>query len=313
MASERRVWAALVAVWVIWGSTYLAIRWTVETIPPFLSAGVRHLVVGSILYAVMRLRGEAAPDRRAWGVAAVVGTALLFGGNGLVSWAEQRVPSGLTALIIAVVPVEIVLFAWLWPRRTDAVPRPSPAIFAGLALGVAGVLVLAGPSTILGAGGADLVGAAVLVLATTSWAAGSVWSRRHAVSVSPFLLVGMQSLAGGVACIAAGLATGEASQVDAADFTPRAVGSLAYLVVFGSLVAYTCYVWLLQHAPPARVATYGFVNPVVAVALGWLLAGETLSWRVALAAGLILAAVLLVLRAPSPSGPVKAVPAEEAA
>lgn len=285
--------AAFLAVYLIWGSTYLGIRWVVETMPPFLSAGVRHLLAGGVLYAFLRLRGEAAPDKATWKAAGVVGVLLLFGGNGLVSWAEQLVPSGLTALIIAIIPVEIVLLAWLWPGGGGK--RPRKTVFGGLALGAVALAVLVGPSALLGAGRVDPLGALVLVAATAFWATGSVYQKNNPTKASPFMATAVGSFTGGVACLAFGSLMGEWSGFDVAAVSARSWWAFAYLVVFGSVVAFTCYVWLLKVSTPARVSTYAYVNPLVAVVLGWLFAGEPLGLRTFLAGALILAAVAMVL------------------
>lgn len=304
--SRWALWSAFLAVYLIWGSTYLAIRFVVLELPPFLTAGFRHLIVGAILFVGLVVSGTPMPDRRTWIVSGVVGTLLLFGGNGLVGVAEQTVPSGLTALVIAVIPIEIVLIAWLWPG--GGIARPRKTVFAGLALGTAGLLVLVGPAAFLGAGRVPLAGALVLVVATLSWATGSVYAKRAKLDASPFVMAAIQSLAGGVACVLVGTALGEWPRLAVVP-SSKALWAFAYLVVFGSLVAYSCYVWLLKVASPARVATYAYVNPVVAVFLGWALAGEPLTWRVALASAVIIAAVAMVASERKPATlPPKATP-----
>lgn len=286
------LWGAFLAVYLIWGSTYLAIRFVVVELPPFLTAGIRHLIVGAILFGALRLSGTPWPDRRTWIVSAVVGTLLLFGGNGLVQVAEQTVPSGLTALVIAVIPIEIVLLAWLWPGG-GGTARPRKTVFAGLALGAIGLGILVGPSAFLGEGRVPVLGALLLLLATASWAIGSVYAKRKNLTDSPFMMAAIQSLAGGVVCLVVGTAFGEWPRMTVVP-SPKAMLAFGYLVVFGSLIAYSCYIWLLKVASPARVATYAYVNPVVAVVLGWAFAGEPLTWRTILAAAVIIGAVAMV-------------------
>lgn len=295
-----QLWGAFLAVYLIWGSTYLAIRFVVLEMPPFLSTALRHLTAGVILYVAMRWSGTPTPDRRVWVVSAVVGLLLLFAGNGGVAYAEQVVPSGLTALIIAIIPVEIVLLAWLWPGAERSKPRKT--VFAGLALGALGLGILLGPQAFLGEGRVDPVGALILLVATLCWAAGSVYAKRAKVQAHPVMMVGIQSLAAGVACVLLGTALGEWPRF--AVPSPKAAFALAYLVVFGSIIAFSCYVWLLKVTTPARVATYAYVNPIVAVFLGWLLANEPLTWRVLLAAAVIIGAVAMVASERKPAAPV---------
>lgn len=302
--------AAFAAVYLIWGSTYLGIRFAIETMPPFLMAGVRWILAGSLLYAWRRAKGDGAPTLRNWGAAAVVGLLLIVGGNGTVSWAQQFVPSGFTALLIAVVPVWIALLEWL---RRDGT-RPTPRVWAGVLLGLAGVGLLVAPAVLGSAdelGPSFLLGSGLILLASFSWANGSLWSRRAPLPASSLLGASMQMLAGGVALTLVGLAAGEASRVDLAGVSACSWLAWGFLVLFGSIVAYSAYVWLLKVTRAELVATYAFVNPVVAVILGVALAGETFSAATGLAAALIVVAVALVVTAPRPGA--KAKPTPEAA
>lgn len=289
-AFRTKLVLAFAALYTVWGSTYLAIRVAIETLPGFLMAGVRFLVAGAALYAYARLRGGARrPTAGEWRATAVVGALLLLGGNGGVVWAEQRVATGLASLIVATVPLWMVLLAWARPDGR----RPSLGVGAGLALGTAGLVVLVGPGTLAGRGAVDGLGALVLLGSAVSWAAGSVYARGAALPPSPLLATGMQMLAGGVLLVGAALATGHAT-VDPGAVTLRSVLALLYLIVFGSFVGFTAYVWLLKVAPPARVSTYAYVNPVVAVLLGWAVLGEPLTARTGMAAAVIVAAVALI-------------------
>jgi drug/metabolite transporter (DMT)-like permease len=220
---------------------------------------------------------------------------MLLGGNGGVVWAEQRVPSGLTAVLIATVPLWVALLDWLW-RGT----RPTALGLAGLALGMARIGLLVGPGELAGSRGVDLLGAAVLVLGSLSWAAGSLYSRGARLPGSPLLSTAMEMLAGGALLLALGLATGQAGQLDLAQVSLRSVLAFGYLIVFGSLIAFTAYIWLLRATSPAQAATYAYVNPVVAVFLGWALAGEPLTARTLLAAAVIVGSVVLITAQPRP-------------
>lgn len=291
--------AAFAAVYLVWGSTYLAIRFAIETLPPFLMAGARFLAAGGVLYAVMRARGEPRPSPVHWRSAAVVGGLLLFLGNGGVVWAEQTVPSGVAALLVATLPLWMVLLEWARPGGE----RPTGRVVAGLVVGFAGLVLLVGPSELVGGQRVDPVGAGVVLFAALAWAAGSIYSRSAPLPSSPFLATGMEMLAGGALLVAAGAVTGELGALDPAGVSARSALALAYLVVFGSLVGFTAYIWLLRVSTPSRVSTYAYVNPVVAVLLGWALAGEPLSARVLGAAAVIIAAVVLITRSrAAPSG-----------
>jgi drug/metabolite transporter (DMT)-like permease len=289
-ASRAHVAIAFALVYVIWGSTYLAILFAVETLPPFLMAGVRFLVAGGLMYGWMRLGNRsAAPTRAEWKGAAIVGAFLLLGGNGGVVWAEQRVPSGLAALLVATVPLWMVLLEWGGGGK-----RPTGRVMAGIAIGFVGLGILVGPAEILGGHAADRVGGLVLVLAAFSWAVGSVAARRVRLPASPLLGTGMEMLAGGTLLVVLGTLTGEWGRLDLAAASPRSLWAVVYLIVFGSLVGFTAYVWLLRHVEIAKVSTYAYVNPVVAVILGWALAGEELTARIAIAAAVIVAGVVFI-------------------
>lgn len=286
-ASVLKVALALGAVYVIWGSTYLAILFAIETIPPFLMAGTRYLTAGALLYGWARLRGAPSPSLVHWRSAAVVGAFLLLVGNGGVVWAEQRVDSGLAALLISTEPIWIVLLVWLRSGRQ----RPNPRVVAGLLLGFTGLVMLVRPT---GSGSIDPLGAAALVLASLSWAWGSLYGQRAPLPSSPLVTTGIQMLAGGAFLMIASALTGEPARFVLSEVSMRSALALGYLVVFGAIVAFTAYVWLLRVAPPVLVSTYAYVNPVVAVFLGWAFAGEPLTGGTLIAAAVILAGVALI-------------------
>lgn len=306
MSHRLKLVLAFAAVYLIWGSTYLAIRLAIETLPPFLMAGVRFLVAGILLYAWARWRGAPRPARTHWLAAAAVGGLMLLGGNGGVVWAEQRVPSGLTAVLIATVPLWIALLEWV---RGGV--RPGGRVAGGLMMGLAGIALLVGPGELAGAKGIDLVGAAVLLVASLSWAIGSLYSRRARLPSSPLLATAMEMLAGGLLLLLAALVTGQVSAVNPSQISLQSVLALGYLIVFGSLVAFTAYVWLLRVTLPAHAATYAYVNPVVAVLLGWALGGEPLTARTLLAAAVIVGAVVIITSSQPRAGREEAAGPEE--
>ena len=286
-------------VYLVWGSTYLAIRVAVETLPPFLLAGARFLLAGVVLLLWLRLRGTAWPSRRQWRHATIVGVLLLAGGNGLVVWAEQSVPSALAALLVALTPVWFALLEWVRPRGL----RPSVQAVIGIVVGFGGVVLLvSGQNALLSGGTVNYWGILALVLAGASWAAGSLWSRYHDHPASPWMTAAAQMTSGGAALLVIALVRGEAGQFAAGHASGRSWLALAYLVVFGSWVAFSAYIYLLKASTPPRIATYAYVNPVIAVFLGRLVLGETLSQQSLWAAAIILAGVVITtLPAKNPS------------
>lgn len=296
-AMRARLLAAFAAVYLVWGSTYLAIRFAVETLPPLLMAGTRFLIAGGILLLWARLRGgRRSPTRRDWITGLVSGALLLLGGNGAVVWAEQRVPSGIAALLVAVVPLWMVLLDWLRPGGR----RPALLVFVGLALGLAGLGLLVGPDALQGGGEVSISGAVILMLGSLSWAVGSLYVQRAPRPSSANTGSGAQMVAGGMCLMAAALVTGEGAQLDLAHASMRSILGFAYLVTFGSLIGFTAYLYLLAHTTAARAATYAYVNPVVAVFLGWAIAHEPVTPRTTVAAVVILAGVAIITVARDP-------------
>ena len=288
---RARLLAAFAAVYLVWGSTYLAIRFAVETLPPLLMAGARFVLAGAILLTWARLReGQGWPTRREWTTGLVSGTFLLLGGNGGVVWAEQRVPSGIAALLVAVVPLWMVLLDWLRPGGH----RPRVAVFAGVGLGLVGLGLLVGPAAIRDGSGSDAVGAAVLMFASLSWAIGSLYVKSAPRASSGTIGAGAQMLAGGLVLLLAGAIAREPSRLDLAHASARSLLGFAYLVTFGSLIGFTAYLYLLGHTTAAKAATYAYVNPVVAVLLGWAIGHESVTRRTILAAAIILAGVAII-------------------
>lgn len=281
---------AFLSVYLIWGSTYLVIRFAIETMPPFLMAGVRFVIAGGLLFAWTRWRGLPMPTRIHWRSAVIVGGLMLMGGNGIVTWAEQYIASSLAAVLVATVPLWIVLFEWLRPTGK----YPGHQVVAGLLLGFSGVVLLIGPSNLSGNGTEALIGMIAVVFATTFWASGSLYSREAPLPDAPLTSVSMEMLGGGAILLVLGLVTGEGAKVDLSGISVGSVAALAYLIVFGSMVAFTAYIWLLKNVPPARAATYAYVNPVIAVFLGWSLGNETITVTMLVAASMIIGAVIMI-------------------
>ena len=288
--SMLRLLAAFGAVYLLWGSTYLFIRYGIETIPPFVLAGARHFIAGLALYAWSLMRGEARPEPAHWASATLLGGLMLFGGNGGVTWAQQTVPSGLTALIVAAVPLWMALLDWVRPGGR----RPGARVAIGLVLGFAGIALLIGPVN-FGGERVDPIGATILLVASLSWAMGSLYSRHARLPSSIVLAMAMQSLAGGALLFLAAIPAGHWARFDLAAVSLRSALALGVLVVAGSIMGFTCYLWLLRVTSAARVSTYAYVNPVVALALGWLVAGEALSPRTLVAAVIVVAAVVMIV------------------
>jgi drug/metabolite transporter (DMT)-like permease len=294
-ASRAQIVAAFASIYVIWGSTYLAIRYAVETIPPFIMGGIRFLISGAMLYLWARSRGAPRPTRLHWRNAIIAGGFLLLGGNGAVVWAEKFVPSGLTALLVSILPFWLVIIEWIRPPRR----RPSAAVLVGLVLGFVGIIVLVGPSDVGGHGDVSPLGALVLILGSLSWAIGSFWSRDAQLPESGLLTTGMEMVGGGVLLLVVGTLAGEFSRLDIHGISNASAFGLLYLITFGSMLGFTSYIWLLDKVSPARLGTYAYVNPIVAVLLGWAIAGERLSIRTGVAAAIVICAVALITTARS--------------
>jgi len=279
---------AFLAVYLCWGMTYLAMRVAVRDIPPHLMSGARFLVAGLVLYLWARRRGDPKPTAQNWYAAAVVGAFLLLGGNATVAWAEQQVPSGLAAVIIAVAPIWMVGMEW-----ARGGPPPTKRVVTGLLLGLVGVGLLVSPRG-HATGQVDPLGAALLVLASASWAWGSVTSKSAPLPKSPFLATSMEMITGGVLLLVTAALAGQVGRFHPTEVSSNAILAWLFLVVFGSLVGFTAYIWLLGVTSIAKAGTYAYVNPIVAVFLGWIILGEPVTGRTLLAAVVILIGVALV-------------------
>ena len=291
MTVRPSIWIALVAVYILWGSTYLAIRLSVETIPPFAMSGLRFVIAGGTLLAwrlYVAARAGTLPTAMQWRRALVIGALLLLGGNGAVAWAEQTVPSGITALIVSSVPLWMALIDRVFFGR-----RLSIAAIVGLVVGFGGVALLVdGPSW---GGSVSLLGAAILVAGSLSWASGSIYARQAHMPEDSLLSTGMEMLLGGLCLCIAALATGEFSHLDIAAVTTQSWIAFAYLIFFGGIAGFSAYLWVIRNGPTTLVSTYAFVNPMVAVFLGWTLGHELVGPRVVAAGVTIIAAVALIV------------------
>ncbi len=295
--TQAALLAGFIAIYLIWGSTYLAIRVAVETIPPFLMASTRFLVAGGLLAAWVAGTGGFRATPKQWLDNTLIGGLLLLGGNGLVCWAEQKVPSGIATLIISVSPLFIVLLDWLMlivGKDETRGTRPTIATFAGLALGFLGLALLVGPDIGHHAGGLDPWRVFGLVLACLSWGAGSIYTRYARQPAAPLTGAAIQQLTGSIWLLLVSTGLGEPWHFDVAAVSGHSWLAWGYLVTAGSLIGFTTFVWLMKHSTPARVSTYAYINPVVAVFLGWLLLHEPVSPRIFVAAGIIIAGVAII-------------------
>jgi drug/metabolite transporter (DMT)-like permease len=290
-----RIIVAFAALYLVWGSTYLGIRFAIESIPPFLMAGARFLLAGMIMFAIAWSQGACKSSWANWRVSLIVGACLLLAGNGGVTISEQYIDTGLAALIVAIVPIYIVILGW----ATGIMPRPVPITWLGLVGGFAGVGVLLGPALRFPSSGGrhPAIGMFILLVSSFIWSAGSLYSRTAKHAASPFLTAAQQMLCGGLLLLLAGILTGEVRHFHPSSVSILSLASFVYLVIIGAVVGYTAYIWLLRHCDPAKVATYAYVNPIVAVLLGAAFAGETLSVRVLIAGALIIGSVAIVITA----------------
>ena len=290
-ALKYRIWAGLLSIYLVWGSTYLAIRFAVQTIPPFIMAGTRFLVAGLIVFTWRRLAGDALPTVKQCRSAAIVGLFLLLGGNGLVVWAEQRVVSSVTALMIGSVPLFVVVVELFWPGRS----RPNWKVLAGVLSGFIGIAILIGPSQLMNRSQSiDHIGATALLFASLFWAIGSIYASQAELPDSPLMGTSIEMLAGAGGLLLFGTLMGEWSRLNLDRISGQSWFGLLYLIIFGSLVGFASYSWLLRVAPIALVSTYAYINPLVAVFLGNLIAKEPITWQIMLSSIVIISSVALI-------------------
>ncbi|MBX2819848.1 MAG: EamA family transporter [Rhodothermaceae bacterium] len=283
---------AFIAVYFIWGSTYLAIRIAIETMPPLTMLGFRFGVAGLIMLAWLTLRGVQWPSFSQWRTASMAGGLMLFAGTGTVAVALQYVPSGLAALVITTVPLWMVLLNWLWKKG----PRPTLLFFVGFFMGLIGVFLLVDPSAFLGTQTEGVIAIIAIMGGSVCWAVGSLYGRDADTPSDPFMATAIQMTMGGVILCLGGAMMGERIAFTAEMLTMRSLGAWLYLLIFGSFIAFSAYIWLMKNTSPAKVSTYAYVNPVIAVYLGWAFAGEPITPQIILASLLLVSAVVIVLR-----------------
>ncbi len=285
--------AAFAAVYIFWGSTYLAIKYAIETLPPFLMAGARFVFAGAILLIWARFSKDyEKPKAVHWRTSFIVGTLLLLGGNGGVVFAEHYISSSLAALLVATEPFWIVLLSWLWLKKS----RPNLKVALGLAIGFFGVWLLIGGQTANASafGSMQFWGTLAVIGAAMSWAIGSIYGLRSPVPKSSLQTAGMQMFSGGLVLLFVSLILGEWSTFNISEVSANSWFAVIYLIIFGSLIGFTAYSWLLKNAQPAMVATYAYVNPIIAVLLGWLIAGESFTGQMLIGAAVIVGSVVLI-------------------
>ncbi|MES2604594.1 MAG: EamA family transporter, partial [Pseudomonadota bacterium] len=306
---QTKLYTAFFLIYFIWGSTYLAIRYAIGSIPPFLMAGTRFFAAGVLMFLFLRWRGVPTPPWSQWWRLGIVGVFLFLGGNGLVVWAEQYIDSGLAALLVSTLPLWLIVLDWLWA----AGPPPKPLALIGIALGVLGTVVLIKPELVLPALAAqdnylqgvptedadDNLASGIVIFASVLWAIGSIYTKKFTKPKSIFMSAACQMVGGGIALLLVALWQGEWAQFEPASVTLVSVAGFSYLLCFGSMVAISAYAWLLQNASAAAVSTYAFVNPIVALLLGWLIADEPMTAAIIAGAGIILVGVVLVIRTSS--------------
>lgn len=291
MSKKNKILVAFAAIYTIWGSTYLGIRVALDTLPPLLMAGGRFVLAGGLLYVLARRRGASRPTPANWKATAMVGALLFLVGNGVLSWAVQYLLTHVAALLVAAGALWLVLLDWLGRRG----PRPGLRVIVGLVLGLAGVALLVGPARLAGSERVDVVATVALVLGSVSWAAGSIFSRKMEIPDSSLLAAAMEMLVGGVLLLLAGWLIGESSRLNLRAVSLSSIAAFFYLALFGSLIGFSAYNWLLGVTSSARLSTHCYVNPLVAVFLGWLVLGEALTLRTLLAAAVIVSGVAVII------------------
>jgi drug/metabolite transporter (DMT)-like permease len=288
-SQKTKILIAFACTYFIWGSTYLAIKIGLETMPPFLMAGIRNLAAGIVLYSFERVRGHKNPTGKQLLNGIIIGFFMLLIGNGFLTFAELRVPSGLTALLVSSSPMWFLLFEWLKPHGE----KPKPWVISGVILGFGGIALLIAPDK-YSSTNVDLLGAGILIFSSISWVIGSLISKEADIPKSPFMTTSLQMMAGGLFMLCTSFIMGEYHGLNILNFSLRSILAMTYLAIFGSLIAFSAYIWLLRILPPALVSTSSFVNPAVAVFIGWALGGEEITVKIILATLIIILAVIII-------------------
>lgn len=289
-SKQAKLLLAFSLIYFIWGSTYLGIRYAIETMPPFLMASARFIIAGVVMYAFLRFKGAPNPSLRQWCNLGVVGVFMLLGGNGFVAWAEQYISSGLAALLVSLLPLWLITLDWLWIGG----PRPTWQAMLGIAFGICGVVLIVDPARIMGSS-VHLTGAGMVILASLLWAIGSIYAKKIDHPKSIFMSAACQMIVGGMALLLTSVLLGEPAGFTISAVSTVSLLSFCYLTIAGSMIAITAYAWLLQNASATSVSTYALVNPAVAIFLGWLIADEALTPSIMLGAAIILLGVFLVI------------------
>jgi drug/metabolite transporter (DMT)-like permease len=292
LSHRTKVLAAFITLYIVWGATFLGMRYAVAEIPPMLMAGTRFVISGLLMYAFVRQRGEPNPTPTQWRAAAIAGTLLIIG-NTATAAATRRIPSGVTGLFVGLTPCWFVLFDWMRPKGV----APRPEVIFGLLGGLAGIALLVGPSRLTGTESLDLIGVAAVIIGSLIWAAGSIYSRYAPRTDSAIMMTAAQLLVGGAVVTIAAVLTGDLSGFHVSAVTSRGWLAYGYLIAFGSFLGFTAYTYILKESTPARIATYAYVNPIVAVFVGWALGGEPLTRRVLISAAIIIGAVVMITTA----------------
>jgi len=289
--SNISIIVAFLAIYIIWGSTYTGIKYAIQSIPPLLMSGIRYFIAGLILYLFALAKGAPKPTMQHWKNTTIIGALLLLVGNGAVASAEMLIPSGIAALIVCSVPIWFALFAWLFFKRG----KPGAKTIIGIVIGFAGILVLVGPGAILNTGiGINPIGVAIITFGTIGWSIGSLYASKASLPSNHITTTGMQMLTGGALLIIAGIANGETAQFHPLLVSKHSIMALIYLIIFGSMIAFSAYGWLMRVVAPSLVSTYAYVNPVIAVFLGWFFFNEPIDKFTIIGSLIIIVALILI-------------------
>jgi drug/metabolite transporter (DMT)-like permease len=287
---QLKIFLAFSAIYILWGSTYLANKYAIETIPPIIVSGLRFLIAGTILYAIERPKVKIKPKWAHWKESLIIGFLMLSIGNGGIVWAQKKVPSGLTALLVSSTPIWLIIIDWLRPNGV----KPKKWVIFGIILGFTGIAFLISPDKYSGENSIDFLGFSMLLIASIAWASGTMYSRHAHIMESPFLSISMHMLCGGTILILFSLIIGDFQNFNPWEISIHSIIAVSYLVVAGSLLGFTAYLWLMRKKPPVLVSTNSFINPVVAIFIGWAIAGEIVTLKMLIASVIIIISVIVI-------------------